>query len=282
MKKRQITQWLFANKKIVVAALTSLLSLPYMAFFGMISLSYSGKATGQFGSAITWAQRAIVLGSFIFPDSSERMFTTVMYVADMYASVEKTTNTNRGRAALEILKYIKGNRKIHGLNKARRLYEAACIANDALNPEIAGGILVKAKQAVSNSVSDEKLSALILGEKAFADLISVRIWPQRTPEWRALLSVEFEKSQNIICQGDSLECRFFSVRWNIGNYARNLWINGESNASSQAYHQIQEGIRRLCDENTTLDSCIRARSRIASYIDAFIFQKRLSVKEEKS
>jgi hypothetical protein len=168
------------------------------------------------------------------------------------------------------------------MEKARRLYEVARMANDALSPEVAAGLLVKAKQTLPDSEPDEKLSALIANEKAFADLMCISLWPQRKLEWLMLLTTEFEKSHSIICRSDLLECRFLLTRWKIGKYAKSLWINGESAVSSSDYDQILEAVRGLCDGNTSLDACIRVKERLQSYLDAFVFKPGFAVKEKKN
>jgi len=243
-----------------------------MAFAFFVQASYKAKALNHYTAAMESGQKAIRIGYYIFPKSSERMHSLVMFVADLYALTEASTNVNRGRAALEVWKYVGGRSAILGLERAQLLYEAARMANDSLSPSIAGGLLVKATQAIQSSDDGGTLKFDIAVEKAFADLLDISLAPQRESKWVALVEAEFDQSHKTLCKTDAQKCNFLSARWALGKQIRKAWLGLEGPECVVDCPLIKDEMIKLCSGEFDLDTCMQYRNRLARYINATFYE----------
>lgn len=257
-----------------VGIVFSLLLIAYLSMEILLQCSYKNLALGKYTEAAVDSGRAELIAQLLYPVSSEHYQNIFLYDLNVWSKLGTMGMSfgvgPKNLVLTKTIAFIKQNEnKLTHEEMAHIRVEAARIANASTHGE--GIYSIVGLIDYSHSPVDI-WAAYMEEENAYADLtgfLDTRFPKNSDEQKRNELGLELASKHHVvaqekICQSDTVNCRFNSLRWEIGVCIRQAYAHQSPVCTMETFHDVTKFAGGAC-KDLTLNQCYLLERNLAPY-----------------
>lgn len=190
-------------------------------------VAFRAIADKDFDRAYKLVKIVTVATGIVYGRDSDKLKTTVVQFSRAIANNTPYLLGGADTGALAVAKL--ANSLDDDVESAKLFLESSRLANAGFNPNIALGLIHKARERLRKAgISDPELEAEIKVERAYADLASFELEIMRSAAWIDAAKVELLEANGYLCPQQPSSCRFNELRLSIGMCIRSIVLEKDA------------------------------------------------------
>lgn len=269
---KRILPWLFGI--IVVLA-----AIPYLRVELLLQSSYKHFALDEYTEAVADAKLATLISHFLYPASSKHYQEMVLYdlkVSSRFGTMGVSFGGGpKNLTVSEVVEFAKQN---EGRLSPEEMLSIRVAGAQAANATTHGqGVSLIGGATDDTQAPDSILSAYLKEERAYADMTGLLIFrspknadEQKQNDWGyELASKQHEDAQHTICKSDVVNCRFNTLRWQIGTCVRRAYSSQTPICTAGTLRDVTTFAGAAC-KDLKLDQCYSVMTDLLPYYHSLL------------
>jgi hypothetical protein len=221
-------------------------ALYLLAYFVMLIFSaraYESYANFESERALKHAKVALWLAQKVFPENSETVNQLIFFSAKI-STISVPYFLENGRTISKELFHLATNNRDLATSGALFLLSSE-IANSSFNPDVSSAAAYRGLERLRKAGfnKDQVLLDKLNQERALGGLLSF-MGVENNDEWEGAIERDFKDSLNRLCDTSVANCRYYSIRWELGKCIRGGLLRGDRCANEALSEAVDR--KRLC------------------------------------